>query len=88
MKIGDIITSEGRKRKIIAFTTVNGEQKPVTEIYNEEVVEEVPVAEEPKGASIEYTCQYCGKVCASDLGRIAHERHCARNPENINKKEK
>lgn len=84
MNIGDIITSDGRTRKIIAFTTVNGEKKPVTEPYKGEVKAEIKEA--PKGAEYnEFVCQFCGKVCQSALGLTAHERNCKKNPNRVNK---
>jgi len=87
MKLHEIMESDGLKRKIIDF---DSEGRPVTEPYdgeeeqteNEEETsteetEKTTGTEEPTG---EFRCQYCGKVCKSDLGLKAHERSCGKNP--------
>ena len=37
---------------------------------------------ESDDAGTEPSCDYCGRVCASNAGKASHERGCAANPEN------
>lgn len=97
MKIKDIIVSDGKKRTVIGFCTVEGAEQPITEPYNEEnsnggefIINENKVTETKETveqtATIIYSCQFCGKELA-DANRLAsHERLCGKNPESKNYK--
>ena len=68
-KIGDVMESDGAKRKVIGFSVINGVEYPNTELVTESIEDAL-------------ACQYCGKECKSALGLNSHERACKENPEN------
>ena len=102
MKIGDIIVADGKKRRIVSFTVVEGREAPNTEPVevDVEVETEVENPEEPEkdtegeseepneteSEELQLVCQYCGKVCGSPIGLKAHERACEKNPDSKNYK--
>ena len=83
MKIGDIITSDGVKRKIVDFSLVEGMMCPNTIIIGNEpeMVEKEPLTATEETKAEKYVCQYCGRECASAFGLRSHERKCSKNPD-------